>query len=396
MRAGNGYSFFTVNEQDEIVQHIQFNPKQVIPTATIPPFYPLFLFCMYTVFGDTTHVILLIELLQAVIGAVCCIVLYRITAFKFSKEVAIGSSIVFCLYPLLVYLPGQISAANMYIFLNLVFVYCLLKAEVTKETGFFYIAGLVFGVLLLTRSEIIAFFPVIILWIIFVVRKHPLHRTLAFTAMIVILLVPWVYRNYRELGAFIPLTTQGGYNLWQGQNPDATGTRSQYTDPPFHVSEKTEAEIQALKATDLYEIELNKIYLNEAHTFIKENPVKVVSLALRKFMFFWGHYWGIKFTYPGAASPFYWLPWFLLLPFFIISGIALIKDFNRYSLFYVYFIMSSCIVMIFFVIPRYRLFILPLILPFAVNGIRLFVQYVRNTVKLTKGRSPNIDVTDSS
>lgn len=37
-------------------------------------------------------------------------------------------------------------------------------------------------------------------------------------------MLPWWWRNYHLLGAFVPLTSASGYSLWIGNNPAATGT----------------------------------------------------------------------------------------------------------------------------------------------------------------------------
>ncbi|RXD05293.1 glycosyltransferase [Sphingomonas sp. UV9] len=40
---------------------------------------------------------------------------------------------------------------------------------------------------------------------------------------ILVILLPWWIRNALIFGAFVPLTSAGGYGLWIGNNPDATG-----------------------------------------------------------------------------------------------------------------------------------------------------------------------------
>lgn len=371
----HGYSFFSVDNNGEIVQHIVHNPRASLPTATIPPVYPLFLAGMCFVFGTGLDVVILIEIIQALIGAMCCIVLYWIVAFKFNKTSAFVSALLFCFYPILVYLCGQISAANVYVFINLVLLFLLFKGEKTGKTRWFFLAGLAFGLLLLSRAEVILYAPFILLWISLVLCTSRAKRISVFAVAALIVWAPWAYRNYKRFDAFVPLTTQGGYNLWQGQNPQATGTRSQYTDPPFQISPEKREKILSLQPGVRYELELDKIYMNEALMFMTKHPTEVLKLALRKFVFYWGYYWGIKFTYPGARSVAYWLPWFILLPFFMIGLIHSIKDVRKYCLFHLYFILSTLIAMLFFVIPRYRLFILPLIFPFAVEGFFCFLTY---------------------
>jgi len=375
MLSDHGYSFFSVDKSGEIVQHIVRDPKASLPTATIPPVYPLFLVGMCSVFGTGLEAIILIKIIQALIGAMCCIVLYWIVALKFNERLAFASALLFCFYPILVYLCGQISAANVYVFINLVLLLLLFKGEETGKVRWFFLAGLAFGLLLLSRAEVILFAPFILLWICLVIRTRRAKMISAFAVAAIIVWSPWGFRNYKRFDAFVPLTTQGGFNLWQGQNLQATGTRSQYTDPPFQISLKKNLEILSLQPSMTYELELDRIYMNEALAFMKNHPTKVLKLALRKFIFYWGYYWGIKFTYPGARAVAYWLPWFILLPFFIIGLIHSIRDVRKYCLFHLYFILSTLIAMVFFVIPRYRLFMLPLVFPFAVKGFFDFFTY---------------------
>lgn|GEM_PF-2524419 len=376
MRAGNGYTFFVVDQDSMISQNITFDPIQTMPTATIPPLYPLFLAAMYEIAGDTVRTVQWIEIVQVMLSGVICILLYSIVRIKFNQQIALISGLLFAIFPVLVYLPGQISAANIYIFLNCLLLYCLFRGEQKHHTLSFLIAGMVFGLLVLSRAQTIIYLPFILFWIGFIVKKHVWQRVLSFMILTMVVLAPWVYRNYRVFNTFVPLTTQGGYNLWQGQNPDASGTRSQYTDPPFHIRAEVEEEIKSLPATYAYELALQDIYMREAVAFIKNDPGRVVILGLRKCVFYWGHYWGINFTYPGAQSPLYWLPWFIMLPFFLTGLVQSFRARKKYFLFYIYFIVATLTVMTFFVIPRYRLFILPLVFPFASNGVRPSILFI--------------------
>jgi hypothetical protein len=43
-------------------------------------------------------------------------------------------------------------------------------------------------------------------------------------AVAAVVVAPWVWRNYRAFGEFIPGDTNGGVTLWMGNNPRATGT----------------------------------------------------------------------------------------------------------------------------------------------------------------------------
>lgn len=366
--AGDGYSYYSVDNEGEISEKLNKNSPKALPSAYMPPGYPFFLAGICYIIGTGVSTIIFIEMLQALLGAITCIILYTIVEMKFDRKIAFASCIIFCVYPILVFMSSQISAVSLYIFLNCVLILLLFKGEETEKMSWFAYAGLIFGVLILSRGQVLLYFPFILGWIYFIRRDSACRNILIFALATIIIIGPWAVRNYHQFGRITPLTISGGLNLWQGQNENATGTRQEYTNPPVKISEEMSSKIKALQPSEDYEVKLDRIYMDEAISFMRNNPSKVIKLALQKFMFYWGYYWRINFVYPGAKSPLYWLPWFILLPFFIVGTVITAKKFREYSLFYLYFILSTGILMIFFVIPRYRLFILPLVIPFSVKG----------------------------
>ncbi|MBI3650453.1 MAG: glycosyltransferase family 2 protein [Acidobacteria bacterium] len=88
-------------------------------------------------------------------------------------------------------------------------------------------------------------------------------HALAFVAVLLVM-APWVYRNYRVFHAIIPATTFGGGVLWQGNNPEATGLPSDGGFQPH-------AEV-----TD--EVLRDALARKEAMAFIKEKPKRFARL----------------------------------------------------------------------------------------------------------------------
>ena len=84
---------------------------------------------------------------------------------------------------------------------------------------------------------------------------------------------PWTVRNYVALGALVPVSTNGGVNLWQGNNPHATGG--------FYWSEDPEIN-PLLKVTD--EVEQDRLGRRLALQWIREHPWDFIRLGLIK----WG------------------------------------------------------------------------------------------------------------
>jgi len=90
----------------------------------------------------------------------------------------------------------------------------------------------------------------------------------AAAAMVVLLAVlsPWTIRNYREFGRVVLVSTNGGANMWMGNNPDTTG---HYQLPPPMRPDQNEAQWDK----DLGE---------QAKAYIKKEPVAFVKRTVIK------------------------------------------------------------------------------------------------------------------
>jgi hypothetical protein len=92
--------------------------------------------------------------------------------------------------------------------------------------------------------------------------------------IVAMLLAPWVVRNYVVLGAFIPLTTSSGSNLYGGNNPEADG--GYVSSEPYVLP-------------NLTEVESDRIFTERAFSWISSNPVAFAKLLpLKAARLFWG------------------------------------------------------------------------------------------------------------
>ena len=89
---------------------------------------------------------------------------------------------------------------------------------------------------------------------------------------------PWVMRNMHALGAPI-LNTNGGFNLYLGNNPASTGMF-------VSIGETPRGETwQSLRRQG--EVYASEILRKEAISWIEENPRQFVALAVQKLVYFW-------------------------------------------------------------------------------------------------------------
>ena len=88
------------------------------------------------------------------------------------------------------------------------------------------LAGLGFGLAILTRETVLYFVPLGALWLAWR-REGGRRRAALFAATAVLVVAPWTVRNWVAFGAFVPVSTAGALNLWQG---NARLTRQQVYD----------------------------------------------------------------------------------------------------------------------------------------------------------------------
>jgi hypothetical protein len=94
--------------------------------------------------------------------------------------------------------------------------------------------------------------------------------------------LPWTVRNALVFHKFIPVRTMFGINLWQGNNPQATGTDLLPDGRPMYVltpPEYTQSQIP--------EPERDAIMVKLAKEFIISHPGETVRLFLKKSYYFW-------------------------------------------------------------------------------------------------------------
>ena len=100
--------------------------------------------------------------------------------------------------------------------------------------------------------------------------RWPMPVGATMVGLIGLTLLPWAWRNYRELGAWVWLDTNSGFTLYDGYNADATGA----SDQSFV---KREPVLQTVG-----EIGRSEYLGNKAMAWAREHPWRCVELALAK------------------------------------------------------------------------------------------------------------------
>lgn len=204
--------------------------------------------------------------------------LYLLASRVFNRATGVVTIYLAAIYPYFIYMPGTLLATSWFSCLIITGTYLFLESLEHENKRLMLLSGLFFGLAILTVPAGIVLIGAAILWQI-VYKRHLSKRFLPLLLIVLALcILPWVYRNYTALG-ILNLSSNGGYNLWLGNNPDTD------IDHP-HAVAVPEALRQRLDAARS-EKEISDIYASEAIKFIWENPGIFVKRMIKKAVYFW-------------------------------------------------------------------------------------------------------------
>ena len=336
----------------------------LVPNVFMPPLYAFYLY-FFKFFNFSNDIYILVVLFsQNILSSFSVVIFYIINKLFFSNKISLLGALIFLLFPLHVYACGQISSGILQSFLTITFFYFFFKT--VEKDSFFNICFLSFvsGLLILLRGEFIALFLLSILYIVLFLKMN-LKKIVMIILLTVVVISPYLIRNIIVLDA-ITITKSFGYNLWKGNNPKAT------VEGNYRPDTNLQEQIDKVPVNNYYDINTDKVYLNEGLRNIKNNPTRYIGLYLKKILSF--IFIDINSSYSNYYHPMHYLP-VLFIGITSILGIVLSKKNSHLMNFLIlYFVANITIVSVFFILPRYTLAILPLQIIFS----NIFFQYIKN------------------
>ncbi|MFQ5411139.1 MAG: ArnT family glycosyltransferase, partial [Phycisphaerae bacterium] len=178
------------------------------------PLYPWLLAFVYKIFGPGY---LVPRLVQSVMGAASCCLLFLVGREAFGRIVGAVAGLAAATFWVMVYFDGELLLEPLSIFLNLLAMWLILRAARSDGIGGWLLSGLVLGLSAITRPNVLVFMPLVALWILFVHRKRfmtGLTRAAFFGAACLVPILPITIRNYVVGDDFVLIASQGGPNFY--------------------------------------------------------------------------------------------------------------------------------------------------------------------------------------
>lgn len=208
----------------EIARHIAAGDGYVSSSYRANPVVPAYLATFFSLFGES---VLYPRLGQAVIGALSCLLVRRLGRVIAGEAVGVIAALLMALYPGHIYLSGVFYVDCIAILLAaawLLATYATMSAPRPLPAA--ATAGLLFGLLVLTRPTFLAIAPVAASFFFLLPNARfasALRTAAAFTIVCAVTIAPWTLRNHQSYGRVVVVSSGFWDTLWKGNNELADG-----------------------------------------------------------------------------------------------------------------------------------------------------------------------------
>jgi len=289
LAAGNGFRWYAQDDLQRLERYVDFDltvinydPLRGVTTSFRAPLYPAFLALIYSIVGVGMGRFFAVRLVQAMLSALLAPLTYLVSRrlFPVCEPASVIAAWIVACYPLLVIYPIALATENLFFLFVLISIYFLLKIPKSQLPNpdsrlsilYTLLSGAFLALASLTRSVILPFAGLSILWVWFALKQKRGAILAALTMFIMV--TPWVIRNSILHHKLTGIESSMGYNLYIGYHPDGDG--SFLFGPSLDL------------LTILDDAERDQLGARKALEFIRADPERILSLALNRLGFFFG------------------------------------------------------------------------------------------------------------
>lgn len=270
------------------------------PTAFWPVGYPALLAVAGMLVGHGMPAAVALNIVGA--GVIFALVLWFARTLTGDELAARAAALLYAIYPAhIAYTGAPLSETVSTAVLMAAFA---LLVACRHEPRLLVCSGLLFGAATLLRTQSLLFpaGALLLLWLVY--RDFPARAAVKAGVVVylscLLVVAPWTWRNARELGAFVPVSTNGGIGLYTGANPLATGDHMHVERTPLWNAVGVPREQWPAR-----QVEVDKRLHALARAWIADNPGRWLALGARKVVLVWRKdsdaFWGLAASHPDRA-----------------------------------------------------------------------------------------------
>ncbi len=253
------------------------------------PLYPWMLAAVFRLFGEG---LLLPRLLQAGLGAASTVFVYLAARRAFGRPVAALAGLLWATHWVGIFFDGELLLETLAVPLYLLGIWLSLGLWDRPTRGRCLAAGLVWGLSVITRPNVLILLPLLALWLLLRGRGLGARALLAPAWLALGVLLPILpISAYNTLAGHdrVLIASQGGVNLWIGNNPRSDGssaivpgTREDWWGGYRDAIRQAET----AEGRELRPSEVSRHYARRAIAFAREEPRAWLGLMARKLRLF--------------------------------------------------------------------------------------------------------------
>jgi len=338
------------------------------------PLYPFFLASVMRVAGPGLDAV---RLVQIGVGCVLIVVVFHLTRAAFGKRAAFVASALSAIYVPFIFFEAEFLEITLVMAFLAGMLLLLLRAVESRSRGTAAAAGALLGLASLGKPNLLLFAPVGAVWLLCEGRRPPwpppgraVGAAALFFALAIAVISPATIHNFRTSGDFIPVSSNGGINLYIGNHPGAFGVFQVPPDMRFDLRVASKAAAERALGRELTAGEVSDYWARRAFEFMRRRPIEWLGQMLRKFVLFWNQYeipnhyhlYYVKEFAPILRNP---VGTFAVVAPLGLVGLALAWTRRRRAagLFITFGVTFTISVVAFFITGRYRLPITVVLLP---------------------------------
>jgi hypothetical protein len=259
------------------------------------PLYPYLLALFLKITGSSYF---WTRLIQMIISAATVSVTYLLGRRFFSERIARLGSIFLAIYGTIIFYDAMFLIPVIFVFLNILGLYLLARNRDNPSLVSYFFIGLVFGLSAIARPNILFVLPFLAVWIFLHFRRRIETRSniiliLLFFIGVGLPIAPVTIRNYVVADDFVLISSQGGINLYLGNNTAAEGMTMLMPEIDLDASVPwtkfipvTTEYAEKQVGHPLKPSQASAFWANKAKEFIFEHPGKFLSLTFKKLVYF--------------------------------------------------------------------------------------------------------------
>ena len=340
--------------------------NKLIPSSYMPPMYPFILLFLKIISFNKINILSMIFSFQILLSLISIYIFFKINEQFFSSNISIINSFIFSFFPLNIYAVTQTSSIILQIFLSLLFLRYFFILSNNSSNKNIIIFSLVCGLSLLTRGEFILILIATLIYK-FILKKISIHNIIKIFIISFIIASPYLIRNYINFNK-IHIVNVKGFALWKGNNASLKVDGYGQTQPihmvpqtfkNYHEFENAKLELENIPYDNLYETKRDNIFFKIALKNILEDPRIYFVFYMKKL--FSIYFFDTNSSYSNYYNFFHIFPVILISILSVPGFFIFLKSKNYHKTYLLIYLMSYILILsLFFILPRYKLSIIPI------------------------------------